>query len=944
VAQCDPGSSWIVSVNTEDVEPVWSITPSASNVNFLDPAGGILVLQVATLISQLATGTSPMFIGYFGIPGCNEGYACILLSKSPPTPYINSFTATSADGTILNEGANVIYKAPVTLSWNIFAAEGVSCAGEAFAPVGSMTVYPSQLLSTYIVEAVTNGQPTGVQSILELNVLPPTVKLSVVMQESNGLVLTWVCTGADECSLTANGVPVANNLPPSGSLQQSPTVATSYVVTAVQSGTQRSASSTIDVIVPSVTCTAVANYWQVHRSRGISPNYWQFSASWTITDADSCSIMLQPEWGPDTVISTSAQGSWSSEAQVGPIVQPQTLTISATSTSGYTVVQVAPWTFVEGEPPKNAAQMKSITERVLSAASGVPLAFAAGNLAAGDPGPVVYISSDASLGKIEITIQNNSGAPVSATTTSTLTIYMMPLLEAADVQNIQVVGTQWTGKAVAQDGRYCYQLSPNETIEISSQIQIELDNVFSSESNPGSGYLTFAYSGLTGTPDSSVRINMLRMNPPSAAAAELSPSFGSRPSYGADDDGAVVYLTVWTPPVGETGIANWILPAITNQSNTTPLPLGTSSQIVVSFLSGNDANCLCTDDQLAALKVSATPSDPDSSWKVGMDNQGVAPVWTFTPDTSNPCFLGAAGGTLAMEFSNLVTELSGSSPVFILYSGIPGYNDGYAFRMLSKSSPVPSLIYFQATEPDGTVVVNGAGVVYKTTLTLSWSVFAAESCLLNGDSQTPTGSLTVQPSAPLSYTLEPMVGNTPAPSYPLQYTILPPVASLSASALVVGGGVPFTLTWNCTGGDNCSLSANGAVSATGLALAGSQTATLMENTTFVITCYQNDIPGGPRTTSSQVQVEVVPVSVVTFTGSDVTDSNAGTRTVTVSWSVEYASGCEVTTAAGDKIGSGLSGEWSRTAYLDRPLHGNLPTQFVLTAIGLSTIVQHLDVD
>jgi hypothetical protein len=85
---------------------------------------------------------------------------------------------------------------------------------------------------------------------------------------------------------------------------------------------------------------------------------------------------------------------------------------------------------------------------------------------------------------------------------------------------------------------------------------------------------------------------------------------------------------------------------------------------------------------------------------------------------------------------------------------------------------------------------------------------------------------------------------------------------------------------------------------------------------------------------------LVPVQVVSFTGSDVTDTSTDIRTVTVSWEVQAAS-CSVAISGGKVIGTGLQGTWSDSANLKMPMHGQLPDSFILTATGITTVVQDL---
>jgi hypothetical protein len=467
-------------------------------------------------------------------------------------------------------------------------------------------------------------------------------------------------------------------------------------------------------------------------------------------------------------------------------------------------------------------------------------------------------------------------------------------------------------------------------------------NVLSSQPADGSGYFTFAYSGFSGVPDSTVRVNVQRLHPADAANANVTFSLMSRSEYGNTRD--LVYITTWTPPVGETGLANWILPALTNLDNAKPLPLGPKSQIQISFLSGAGANALCTDEQLAAINSSVAVSDPGSTWTVTLNKEDVAPIFVITPNAGNPYFLAAAGGTIELKLGNLVSFLpEGPTPVFLLYSGIPGYNSGYQMLMLTKSKPVPALVSFQATDASGKPVPVDAGVVYQAPLTLNWNVFAAQSVSLVVDGvATPFGPVAgtiVHPvQQPSVYPLTPLVNGQPSGLRPsLEFNILPPAVTLGYT--VTNGQA--ALNWTSVGADFCTLTVDGVATGGNLPASGTQNVQPVGSHVYVVTGVQSS---GPKLSGASAPLTIV--------GPDASISASGTYwfipsnpswqyfwQCNASWSTKDAATCIVTRQGWSpgQVSTDLQGSWGSGK---QQIHGgDYPGGFAfqITAVGANGI-------
>lgn len=88
------------------------------------------------------------------------------------------------------------------------------------------------------------------------------------------------------------------------------------------------------------------------------------------------------------------------------------------------------------------------------------------------------------------------------------------------------------------------------------------------------------------------------------------------------------------------------------------------------------------------------PNSFGNQWRTGKSVQGPSPVWFLTPQ-STQLFGTGSSASLELMFNNIVTELQpGLTPMYLQYSGIPGFNDGFiTFPLISKVLPKPSISF-----------------------------------------------------------------------------------------------------------------------------------------------------------------------------------------------------------------------------------------------------------
>ena len=94
-----------------------------------------------------------MYIQYVDIP--EFGWKAMDLDKAPPDPYIRSLHAYDDQDRELEIDAPVDLKQPVTLRWNIFAAQHCRLEGiGTFDPIGNTVVYPEGSRVKYTIHPI----------------------------------------------------------------------------------------------------------------------------------------------------------------------------------------------------------------------------------------------------------------------------------------------------------------------------------------------------------------------------------------------------------------------------------------------------------------------------------------------------------------------------------------------------------------------------------------------------------------------------------------------------------------------------------------------------------------------------------------------------------------------------------------------------------------------
>jgi hypothetical protein len=483
-----------------------------------------------------------------------------------------------------------------------------------------------------------------------------------------------------------------------------------------------------------------------------------------------------------------------------------------------------------------------------------------------------------------------------------LQVYFEMLLPD-DIKNIRLADdSDWVGGPVSTNRHVELQPKGPGPIVLPSgtSITIELQDVLGQA--PRQGKFRFYVESL-GIRNAVVQGFVQR--PPGDAAKPWGLACILDPRQQYQNQGNTVYVT----RSGRPEIANHLLVHLYRSAGDT-LPSAGTPQLSFSFLTGDDDLALCSDERLKAVTASIWKQRPQGRWKEpAKDAQGADWIWTVDPaDSGGDLF--PEDGLLTLRFDNIVTDLPpGDSILFIHYTGLTGYDDGHLQVPISKNNPVPYLNYFRA-QAKGDIVAADATIDFLP-LTLEWDVFAADSCLLQGDDESEARPVNVSGSKPLvarpfqTYTLQPQIGSQTLAGTDVRFYVTPPVASITS------GPRELIIHWECTGSsadNHCAFDARSA---------GHAEETLDFPLSFKTKRYGREVlTTGPQTYS----IGAKSMLSLTRHGGGPNDGSIETSlapSATLSWSCGNGDHC-VLYANGAKIADGL------------PLSQQMPAQFGTT--------------
>jgi microcystin-dependent protein len=343
-----------------------------------------------------------------------------------------------------------------------------------------------------------------------------------------------------------------------------------------------------------------------------------------------------------------------------------------------------------------------------------------------------WISSDPAKNVLTLTVTNQTpsalaltpGAPVAEpppdSGPTSLYVSFGDLVPADQIAQIKVAATGWQAQYFA-DPAPVVALTPVDSAVLGSgnSVSFIISN-FTVAGPPRPSALTIDYYGMGELDDSSGGARVLVANPP-VAHRQL-----DRSGFAMVSD-STVFITVNE----QSPIENTLVFSISNLSPTDPLvaqdavPGPNPPVFLLSFVAGDAPGygALSTLEHVRTIRVGVAQIYQDK-WSVDQpDESDPVPKWKLHPLAQEILGTGAAA-SVEFRITGLVTGLKpGVTFIYLQYSGIPGYDDGYVTFQIEKQMPSPGILQFLSTTP--------ATIKRGDPVTLAWQTFDAAAVKLS---------------------------------------------------------------------------------------------------------------------------------------------------------------------------------------------------------------------
>lgn len=358
------------------------------------------------------------------------------------------------------------------------------------------------------------------------------------------------------------------------------------------------------------------------------------------------------------------------------------------------------------------------------------LSFAIDN--AGAPS-TIYITTDPTVNKLTFLINTNTAntaftagtlVPPDDAPTGTGSLLYLNLsslqIPDTDFQKITCGATGWD-----------YKLYPNSIIGFTPTVNTSID--------PGSGISIAINNLVLPTPPSDSSVNLLvsyfRVPPATAGNLEQVSFFKEllqNPPEGHADLHKAIACSLTTDPYIVNTIQKY--PQVDNNlsfvfqpgPNPTTVKAGDDTTFTISFIyapSGPGYGALTT-AKSAADHIKIKQGQNASAWSVTPKPDADNPSWVLVPPTGKSIIGTGTGSVVQFDISNIITAFEpGPTLMFVQYSGIPGYDDGSYYMVLTKLPHVD--ISSLKVTPNPAVLKNG-----KATVEITWDVKNFDSLLL----------------------------------------------------------------------------------------------------------------------------------------------------------------------------------------------------------------------
>lgn len=441
-----------------------------------------------------------------------------------------------------------------------------------------------------------------------------------------------------------------------------------------------------------------------------------------------------------------------------------------------------------------------------------PIGFSIVNLKA-DNKPIIYITQDETLNQLKFNITNQTNKKIILKKQEAkFKMTFGRLLVNDELKSLKITTEGWDIKFIEEEQDKRWELMPVSDIEFNTgtTITFNLSNLTASNP-PTSDNFTVCYENIGNLDDDRYMIKLFLQKPPREGLKELSVVYDW-----LDRGNNIVYTSADQKEL----IANKIAFFITNPS-ASPLvdkPFGPEKPCFkISFLTMNrppesgaspDAgyDVLTYHDLAKDIYIKPIGNLKDN-WEVapgyGEENQRL--IWELKP--LNPEVLGP---NASVEFSleNIRTVLPPYiTTLYIQYTHIPGYNDGYVTLSIEKREPIPGILSFNADETN---------IKPNEKVNFSWQTFAVDTVELSyldeneqkiikstrrKEIDLSQVNFSISPKQTTTYTLTAYARDQEKDQKQITITVQKLSVEFEIDPLEIHSGDKSTLSWNVRGSD-----------------------------------------------------------------------------------------------------------------------------------------------
>lgn len=522
--------------------------------------------------------------------------------------------------------------------------------------------------------------------------------------------------------------------------------------------------------------------------------------------------------------------------------------------------------------------------------------------------PLIYISQKSTINKLNFSITNKTKKEIILKNQkSKFKITFGRLLKSSEVRNIQVttVGESWDTLFLEENNITSLSLTPKQDIDFnpSTTFTFFLNNLLASN-QPTSDNFTVCYENIGVLDDDCYVIKLFLQNPPTEELKDLTQSLICD---WLDRNDKIVYTT----EEEEDPISNKITFYITNKgfSALVDKPFGVEKpSFKISFLTiarpdKSEANpnvgynALTYHDLAKDIYIKPI-SNAKENWEVipgyGIENQNL--IWELKP--LSPEVLGA-GSSIEVSLENIKTYLMPYiTTMYIQYTNIPGYNDGYIALSVEKKAPTPGILSFYA---------NAVNIKPEQEISLSWNTFAVDRLVLSyfedgkvnsfdskkNEIELVEDSYKLKPETATSYTLTAYKLDKMIDQKQLYIAVHEDFSftmEVTPSESAVGGKI--NMIWSIKGSskDYCILNPDEHM----LPLKGQKEVIAKETTIFSMTAFNNK-----KEVTQEKIVKVYPPTITEFSYFCLLPGRGAIIESYISWITHYADTCFIKISSQD---------------------------------------------